>query len=78
MLRIFSFLVTFVSVLFNAAAVAQNYKIAHCYRGCPLGGSSENHLIIRPIYALSFNTTTKSADWVSSVSYTHLTLPTKA
>ena len=65
MLRIFSFLVTFVSVLFNAAAVAQNYKIAHCYRGCPLGGSSENHLIIRPIYALSFNTTTKSADWVS-------------
>ena len=65
MLRTFLFLITLISVQFNSAALAQNYKIAHCYRGCPLGGSSENHLIIRPIYALSFNTKTKSADWVS-------------
>jgi len=46
-------------------ALSQSYKIAHCYGGCPIGGSVENHLIIRPIYALSYNTTNKSADWVS-------------
>jgi len=43
----------------------QEYKIAHCYDGCPEGASDSNHLIMRPIYALSFNTTTKSADWVA-------------
>jgi len=52
-------------LLLSPVSLAQNYKIGHCYQGCPLGGSSENHLIIRPIYALSYNTDTKSADWVS-------------
>ena len=47
------------------SAQGQSYKIAHCYGGCPIGGNSDNHLIIRPIYALSYNTTTKTADWVS-------------
>lgn len=52
--------------LISASIVkGQSYKIAHCYGGCPLGGSTDNHLIIRPIYALSYNTTTKSANWVS-------------
>lgn len=58
------------SLLFIAALIAplsegQSYKIAHCFSGCPLGGNESNHLIIRPIYALSYNTSTKSADWVS-------------
>ena len=46
-------------------ACAQAYKIGHCYNGCPEGADDSNHLIVRPIYALSYNTTTKSADWVA-------------
>lgn len=53
-------------VIFMAfGSYGQSYKIAHCFGGCPLGGNESNHLIIRPIYALSYNTSTKSADWVS-------------
>ena len=59
------FLLFLTGLPFNSKANAQNYQIAHCYQGCPLGGSADNHLIIRPIYALSYNTETKSADWVS-------------
>ena len=52
--------------LFNAPLLyGQTYRIAHCFGGCPLGGGTDNHLIVRPIYALSYNTTNKSADWVS-------------
>ena len=51
--------------LISFGTYAQNFKIGHCYKGCPSGGSEQNHLIVRPIYALSFNTQTKSADWVS-------------
>ena len=65
MFRIFLFLLILSGLQFSSAAAAQTYQIAHCYQGCPLGGSAENHLIIRPIYALSYNTETKSADWVS-------------
>ena len=84
-------LLSFLCLLVVNLSFAQSYKIGHCYKGCPQGTSEENHLIIRSIYALSYNTLTKSADWVSykvsadsigiassSVSYTHLTLPTKA
>ncbi|MDG2141030.1 MAG: DNA/RNA non-specific endonuclease [Gammaproteobacteria bacterium] len=52
-------------LLISFGSLAQSYKIGHCYQGCPLGGSKQNHLIIRPIYALSYNTETKSADWVA-------------
>ena len=41
------------------------YRIGHCLYGCPQGANSANHLILRPIYALSYNTTNKSADWVA-------------
>ena len=44
---------------------AQGYNIAHCYQGCPLGAGAENHLIIRPIYTLSYNPDMKSADWAA-------------
>ena len=40
-------------------------RIAHCLHGCPIGSSAENHLILRPIYALSYNTRNKVADWAA-------------
>ena len=46
-------------------AHGQTLKIAHCYDGCPVGAEDSNHLIVRPIYALSYDTITKSADWVA-------------
>ncbi len=47
------------------SAAASQYRIGHCLYGCPQGASPENHLILRPIYALSYNTANKSADWVA-------------
>ncbi len=40
-------------------------RIANCLHGCPVGSSAQNHLILRPIYALSYNTRTKVADWAA-------------
>lgn len=45
--------------------VAQEYHVTHCLMGCPQGAAEENHLVLRAIYALSYNTETKSADWVA-------------
>jgi hypothetical protein len=53
------------SLVLIPQASAQNYQIAHCLLGCPLGSSADNHLILRSIYALSYNTNYKSADWVA-------------
>lgn len=44
---------------------AVELRIVHCLHGCPQGGSAENHLILRPIYALSYNTRNKVADWAA-------------
>lgn len=44
---------------------AANYRIGHCLFGCPVDASGDNDLILRPIYALSYNSNTKSADWVA-------------
>lgn len=44
---------------------AQEYRVTHCLMGCPQGVAEGNHLVLRPIYALSYNTQTKSADWVA-------------
>ena len=44
---------------------AAELRIAHCLYGCPVGSSSESHLILRPIYALSYNTHNKVADWAA-------------
>ncbi len=44
---------------------AVEYRIGHCLFGCPQGANSANHLIIRSIYALSYNTTLKSAEWAA-------------
>ncbi|MGR3220050.1 MAG: DNA/RNA non-specific endonuclease [Candidatus Anammoxibacter sp.] len=37
----------------------------HCLYGCPSGTPVTNNLIVRDIYALSSNDTTKFADWVA-------------
>lgn len=50
---------------YTPQATAQIYQIGHCLFGCPVGVASENHLIARSIYTLSYNTETKSADWVA-------------
>ena len=52
-------------VMLQGPAYAGEYRIGHCLYGCPQGASPENHLILRPIYALSYNTAYKSADWVA-------------
>ncbi len=56
-------------IILLLAIAAQSHsaelRIAHCLYGCPEGGSVDNHLIIRPIYALSYNTHNKVADWAA-------------
>lgn len=48
-----------------APGEAAELRIAHCIYGCPVGSSAENHLVLRPIYALSYNTRNKVADWAA-------------
>ena len=57
----------FLSILVFAMLPAQaaNYRIGLCLFGCPSGTDPGNQLILRPIYALSYNSTTRVADWVS-------------
>jgi len=45
--------------------VADEYRISHCLMGCPQGVAASNHLIVRPIYTLSYNSSHKAADWVA-------------
>ena len=52
-------------LLFQTSSEAAELRIAHCVHGCPVGSSAENHLILRPIYALSYNTRNKVADWAA-------------
>lgn len=51
--------------LYTALSIAAEYRIAHCLNGCPSGSAQSNKLLLRPIYALSYNNSTKSADWVA-------------
>jgi len=45
---------------------AQDVHIVHCLNGgCPTGASATNDLVVREIYALSNNRSTKFADWVA-------------
>lgn len=63
--RILSGTVLLAMYLVSGMAQAQIYRVVHCPWGCPVGASEDNHLILRPIYALSYNTRTKSADWAA-------------
>ena len=48
-----------------SVAGAEEVRIAHCLAGCPVGADPSNDLIVRAIYALSFNNRTLVADWVA-------------
>ena len=52
-------------LVFTPPLQAQIYKFGHCLLGCPEGAAPDNHILVRSAYTLSFNTTTKSADWVA-------------
>ena len=54
-----------VLIAFMSQSQSAELRIAHCLHGCPAGSSSQNHLILRPIYALSYNTRNKVADWAA-------------
>ena len=46
-------------------ARAGEIHIVHCLAGCPTGAPSSNDIIVREIFTLSSNDTTKLADWVA-------------
>lgn len=52
-------------LLFSLNAQGQQYKIQHCYLGCPQGAADSNPLLMRAIYTLSYNTQLKTAEWVA-------------
>ena len=56
---------TALALLFASPVQSQVYKFGHCLLGCPQGAATSNHTLVRSIYTLSFNTTTKTADWVA-------------
>ncbi|MSR12393.1 MAG: DNA/RNA non-specific endonuclease [Gammaproteobacteria bacterium] len=51
-------------LLASSASFASEYRIGLCIFGCPVGAISASEIIIRPIYALAYNSEYKSADWV--------------
>jgi endonuclease G len=53
------------TVFTTAAAATPEIHCKHFIYGYPLGGPDSNDLIIRDLYALSSNDTTKFADWVA-------------
>lgn len=52
------------ALLGQASSFGSSYRIELCYLGCPVGGSPDSEIILRPIYALAYNSRMKSADWV--------------
>ncbi len=61
----FFLLLTIPAAIFVVPAVAQVYQIQHCFLGCPTGADANNHLLLRSIYALSYNSELKTAEWVA-------------
>ena len=55
------------TVMFVSSFVARagETHIVHCLAGCPTGAPSTNDLVVREIFTLSSNDTTKLADWVA-------------
>lgn len=52
------------AMLSIGSSYGSEYRIELCYLGCPAGASLDSVVILRPIYALAYNTQFKSADWV--------------
>ena len=57
--------IAMVVTLPSMPAAAQELHADLCMHGCPSGSSATNDVIIRDIYILSSNDTTKFADWVA-------------
>lgn len=55
----------FAIALGTTTSTAGEIHIVHCLKGCPTGTPETNDLIVREIFALSSNDTTKFADWVA-------------
>ncbi|MFT6093063.1 MAG: endonuclease G [Pseudohongiellaceae bacterium] len=49
----------------SSSLKAQDIANGHCLYGCPIGAGINNNVVIRPIYTVSYNSLTKSADWVA-------------
>ncbi len=49
----------------SPTTVGQVYRIQHCYMGCPVGADADNDLLLRSIYALSYNSELKTAEWAA-------------
>ncbi|MEX2132174.1 MAG: DNA/RNA non-specific endonuclease [Pseudohongiellaceae bacterium] len=58
-------LVSAAGLFFSSVSIAEEVLIAHCLGGCPVGAANDNAVIVRAIYALSFNHHNLAADWVS-------------
>lgn len=58
------FFLLFIFTIFSLPALA-DLQIVHCLKGCPTGAPATNTTVVREIYALSNNATTKFADWVA-------------
>lgn len=55
------------SLLLPSAANADQAEVHtfHCLHGCPVGAPASNDLVVREIYTLSSNDSTRLADWVA-------------
>ena len=47
------------------AELPDNFHIAHCLQGCPTGTAENNEIVVRHLFAVSINSSTRLADWVS-------------
>ncbi|USU03886.1 DNA/RNA non-specific endonuclease [Sphingomonadaceae bacterium OTU29LAMAA1] len=56
---------TWIAGTTNAWADAANLHTFHCLYGCPVGAPANDDVIVREIYTLASNPTTKVADWVA-------------
>lgn len=55
--------IVFLTFLFPAVGLALDSS--HCPFSCPSGAASSNYHVVRNVYTLSNNSTTKFADWVA-------------
>lgn len=60
-----NFVMAAMLMLFLSVPAQAELRISHCLLACPSGAPSTNDLVIREVYALSNNGTTKFADWVA-------------
>lgn len=64
-LKRYALAASIVLAAFLPKLIAQEIHSQHCLLGCPYGSPQSNDLLIRDIYILSSNDSTKLADWVA-------------